>query len=176
MGKFKKATTFGLSSGKVARLLGINAEEGQTETSPSETDMKAELLRDRLAETLSLHEVESAPSKQQTQMTHAIADLAGEPIGNLLLDPSTDLAVIRRIKDHGRRLAQSARSEAERRVAHTVYYAAIGSALVGYGTRITTFSYQELRDSFARLGKESWIPNTMINLLSEACEYCEALM
>ncbi len=55
--------------------------------------------------------------------------LAGEPLGKLLADPSTEPALIRRIKDQARTLSTSAGSKEEHRVANTLYYAALAHAL-----------------------------------------------
>jgi len=174
MAKRKETTTFGLRSEKVARLLRIGAEGNEPKTRPDALELKAELLRDRLAETLSLYDVESAElSKRQTRMSQAIADLAGEPIGRLLLNPKTDLSILRRIKDHGRKLSEAARSVPERHVTNTVYYAAIASAIVHCDTRITAHAFNGLTISFSMLGQEQWIPKAFARLFSKAARICQ---
>ncbi|MHC4520475.1 MAG: hypothetical protein ACYTAS_17950, partial [Planctomycetota bacterium] len=60
MTKRRETTTFDLGSEKVARLLRIGAEGDRSKAKPSELHLKAELLRDRLAETLSLYDPPSA--------------------------------------------------------------------------------------------------------------------
>lgn len=174
MTKRRETTTFDLGSEKVARLLRIGAEGDRSKAKPSELHLKAELLRDRLAETLSLYDPPSADlSTTQTRMSHTMACLAGEPIGRRLLDPATDLAVIRRIKDHGRSLAQTARSKPQRRVANTLYYAAIAAALLFHGARITSHSYADLGKSFRRLADETWISPSLTELFGKASTIIE---
>ena len=169
MAKRKETTTFGLRSEKVARLLRIGAEGNEPKTRPDALELKAELLRDRLAETLSLYDVESAElSKRQTRMSQAIADLAGESIGRLLLDPKTDLSILRRIKDHGRKLSESSKPVPERHVANTIYYAAIAAALLFHDTRITAHSYGDLAMSLHRLASETWMPDSLTSLFGKA--------
>lgn len=174
MTKRRETTTFDLGSEKVARLLRIGAESHRPNTKPSELHRKAELLRDRLAETVSLYDPHPADlSTTQTRMSHKLADLAGEPIGRQLLDPAIDLAVIRRIKNHGRKLAESARSKPQRRVASTIYYAAIAAALLFHGTRITSHSYADLGKSLRRLMDETWISPSLTELFRKASAIIE---
>ncbi|UCD51656.1 MAG: hypothetical protein JSW27_03305 [Phycisphaerales bacterium] len=169
MKEAEKAITFGLDSEKVIRLLQIAAERPQPDARPDEPEVKAELLRDKLAETLSLYEAQSdeLPARQ-TQMACAIADLAGDPIGELLLDPATDLALIRRIKDHGRKISESANSTPERHVGNAIYYAAIAAALLFHGTHITTHSSTDLNKSLQRLASETWISDSLSRLFGKA--------
>ena len=169
MRKREETTTFGLDSEKVARLLQIAADDDRPEAKPDEPEVKAGLLRDRLTETLALYEAQSdeLPARQ-TQMACAIADLAGDPIGELLLDPATDLSLIRRIKDHGRKLSESADSTPERHVGNTIYYAAIAAAFLFHEAQITTHSSDDLKKSLQRLTNETWIPESLGKLFADA--------
>lgn len=170
----KKITTFGMNPEKLARLLNIGSDNKQAETKLDEDEIKAELLLDRLAETLRLD-----PSTRKTlpknlgQLCDTIGALAAEPIRNLLQDPKTDIVLIRKIKDHGKKLSQTAKAEAEHQVANTIYYAAIAYALVFHNLKITTFSYKDLGQSFSLLSKEVWIAEGFQSLFAKASEYCQ---
>jgi hypothetical protein len=138
-------------------------------------EKKAILLQDWLAQTLSSTPSPSGKlSRDQSKLTNTIWALAGAPIRELLQDPKTEIAIIRRIKNYGKKLSMHFKSEAEHHVANTIYYAAIAHGLVFSNLRITNFSYKELRKSFCRLSKENWIPHGLLNLFTKASEYCKA--
>jgi len=171
----KEPTTFGASIEKVVKLLNIGMEK--CETSDDMEQQKADLLSDRLSETLPLYySPEQTPSTKLKRLGQTIAALAGEPIGKLLQDPKTDIAIIRMMKDHGRRLstkAKKAKSEVEHHTANTIYYAAIAHALVNHNIKMTKHSYEDLQQSFDQLSKEEWIPENLRGLFAEAFECCK---
>lgn len=164
-----ETTTFGLDSDKVARFFRIGSEDHEVEGKQTADELKAELLRDRLAETLALYETKTGDvSRSQTRMSKVIGDLAGEPIGAFLSNSKTDLRILRRIKNHGRELSEFARSKPERHVANTIYYAAIATAVLFHDTRITAHSYVDLGRSLRRLVKETWISESLTRLFEKA--------
>lgn len=171
----KESTTFGLSLKKVVKLLNIGSD---ISTAASDTDQqKAGLLSDRLNETLPLFaSTKEKLTKKLERLRRTIEALAGEPIGKLLQDPKTDIAIIRMIKDYGRKLSTHANSEDEHHASNTIYYAAIAHALVYYDLRITKFSYKDLQHSFCHLSQEKWIPEGLLGLFTKASKCCEAKM
>jgi len=168
----KKPTTFGVSLKKVVKLLNIGSDLGST---PGEIDQqKADMLSDRLSDTLPLYySTNQKPASKLRRMGQTIAALAGEPVGKLLQDPETDIAIIRMTKDYGRKLSASAKSETEHHAANTIYYAAIAHALVYHDLKITKYSYEDLQQSFCQLSKEDWIPRDLRELFAKASEYCK---
>jgi hypothetical protein len=171
----KKSTTWGVSPDKIAHLFETCSDTSQTDQNVTLDEKKAILLQDWLAQTFS-----SAPSpsrelsRNQSKLTNTIWALASKPIGELLEDTKTEIALIRKIKDYGKKLSKHAKSEFEHHhVANTIYYAAIAHGLVFSNSRITRFSYKELRQSFCRLSKEGWIPKGLLGLFMKASEYCE---
>ena len=168
----KEPSTFGLSLKKVVKLLNIGSDVSST---PDEIDQqKADLLSDRLNDTLPLYySTKEKTDSRLKRLGQTIAALAGEPIGKLLEDPKTDIAIIRMTKDHGRKLSASAKSEAEHHTANTIYYAAIAHALVCHDLKITKYSYEDLQQSFYQLSKEDWIPRDLRDLFAKASEYCK---
>jgi hypothetical protein len=171
----KDPSTFGLSLKKVMELLNIGSDVHQTQENPEQ--QKADLLSDRLGDTLPLYySTEQRPATKLRRLGQTIAALAGEPIGKLLQDPTTDVSIIRMTKDYGRKLSAGAKSEAEHHTANTIYYAAIAHALVHHNQKISKLSYEDLRESFCQLSREDWIPKNLRDLFSRASEYCEAKM
>ena len=168
----KEPTTFGMSLKKVVKLLKIGSDASST---PTETDQqKADMLSDRLSDTLPLYySAEQKPARRLKRLRQTIAALAGEPIGKLLKDPKTDIAIIRMTKDYGRKLSASAKSEVEHHTANTIYYAAIAHAMVCHDLKITKYSYEDLQHSFHQLSKEGWIPKELRDLFAKASEYCK---
>ena len=171
----KEPTTFGVSLKKVVKLLNIGSDISST---PGETDQqKADLLSYRLSDTLPLYySTNQKPASRLKRLGQTIAALSGEPIGKLLQDPKTDIAIIRMTKDYGRKLSASAKSEAEHHTANTVYYAAIAHGLVCHDLKITKYSYKDLQESFFQLSKEDWIPQSLRDLFTKAFEYCDSKM
>jgi hypothetical protein len=168
-----ESTTFGLSPKKVVDLLNIGTEAGAAASDTNQ--QKADLLSDRLSETLPLYySTEEKSSKRLRRLRQTIGVLAGEPIGKLLQDPKTDITVIRMTKGYGRKLSTRAKFEVEHQTANTIYYAAIAHALVCHDLKITKYSYTNMQQSFCHLSKENWIPKGLLDLFTKASEYCKA--
>jgi hypothetical protein len=160
-------TTFGLSSKKLAQLFTVGSDLPKEEVHINQDDHMDELLRDLLAKPLPMSGQE-VPKEDEIQ--RLITARSKGSIGRFLSDPGTDVALIRRIKDYGRKLSASAKSKEEHRAANALYYLAIAHALVNQGTRISSFSPRQLADSFCRLCKETWIPEDLVGLLKKASE------
>jgi hypothetical protein len=168
----KGSSTYGLSIKKVVELLNIGSD---VPVIADDTDQnKAQLLSDRLNETHPLYySSEDKLSRKLKHLRHTIVVLAGEPIGKLLLDPGTDITIIKMIKDYCRKLSKCAKSEAEHHTANTIYYAAIAHALIFHNLKITRYTYKKLHESFYYLSKENWIPKWLLDLFIRASEYCK---
>jgi hypothetical protein len=170
----KKSTTWGMNPDKIIHLFEACSDTSQADQKADMYEKKAILLQDWLAQTLS-----SAPSpsgelsRDQSKLTNTIWALASAPVRELLQDPKTEIAIIRKIKNYGKKLSRHFKSEAEHHVANTIYYAAIAHGLVFSNLRITNFSYKELLKSFCRLSNEAWIPKGLLALFTKASEYCE---
>lgn len=170
----EESTAFNLSSEQLAHLLGIGSRIGGDENQVDQEQRKAELLRDLLAAKLPADEVllESLPTVVR-RACQELQPLAGESFGNLLQDPGTDITTIRRIKDYSKKLTKAAESEIEHDAAGAIYYAAIAGALVFHEKKITSFSYEELVDSFSVLTKNSWLTPDLARLFRKARKLCQ---
>lgn len=164
-------TTFGASPLGLAGLLGI----GATGNSAAEADQAAaELLRARLDGTLPLDSavidaLPALPERFDTQL----APLGGRPLGQVLADRATDLKTIGVIKEYGKKLAARRDSAADHAAGIVIYYAAIASALLFHGKKITQHSIASLAHSFDLLVAKPWIPPDLLARFAEAKSLCE---
>ena len=135
---------------------------------------KVDMLSRSLSQPLPLDksQIDMLPSALG-QLCHSIGLLAGETISELLNNPSTDIAAIKRLKYYSKELSAQAKSTAENDVAIAIYYASIAHALVFHDRRITRFSYERLESSFRCLVYEIWISKDLSILLKAAGRYCK---
>jgi len=169
----KKSTTFGLTTEKLSNLLKVCAESSNKDVDMETENKKTELLQDRLSETLLSGSLKDSPlSKELTHLCHISGIAAGETIRQLLANPTTDMQLINKIKEHGKILSQNAKTEAEHDTANALYYAAIAHALVYHNTKITKFSYDELEKSLNVFIDKDWISKDLSELFKKAVKYC----
>jgi len=154
---------------RLADLLHIGLEADlQGPLHPDE--QKESLLRARLAGTLPL---EKEALDVLPIVVGQLLPLGGGSLGRALLDADTPLEVLQKIKDHGKRLALAGKSEAEHAAATTVYFAAIASAILFHGHRITTYSYGALAEHFGRLIDKRWMDPKLARHLAKARRKCK---
>ena len=168
------STSFGLEPEQVERLFRIGEDTKGSRRRMRRNQNKGEMLCRRLAEPLPLDksQIDMLPAALG-KLCHTIGLLAGETVENLVLNPSTDMSLIQRIKQYGRGLSARAQSKDEHEVATAIYYAAIGSAVAFRDSRISRFSHQKLATSFSRLSREKWISSELRILFKTAQKYCE---
>jgi hypothetical protein len=155
-------------------LFGIGRDTKDSDQQKGLSRQKADMLSRSLSQPLPLDksQIDVLPSALG-QLCHSIGLLAGEAIGELLSNPSTGIAAVRKIKHYSKQLSAQAKSTAENDVAIVMYYAAIAHALVFHGHRITRFSFERLDNSFSCLIKERWISRDLSVLLKAASKYCK---
>lgn len=168
------STSFGLEPEQVERLFRIGEDTKGFQRSMSRNENKGETLRRRLAEPLPLDksQIDMLPAVLG-QLCHTIGLLAGETVLSLVLNPSTDISLIERIKQYGKGLSARAQSEDEHEIATAIYYAAIASALAFHDVRISQFSHRKLATAFSRLSREKWICGELRVLFKTARKYCQ---
>ena len=169
----KHSTTSGLSPKRLAKLWNIGSDADQAQPDMDESSRKTELLRDLLAAALPSpqykHKSRLACKPDVLSVVNSITD---KTIEELVRNPDSDVALLRKIKEYGKKLSDNAGVKSESHAAIVIYYAAIASALVFHDKRITKFSYKDLGDYFHRFDKEKWIPEGLRSLFSRAAEYC----
>ena len=170
----KEETTYGLSPKHLARLLAIGLEKNDGENKLGDTRTPAEELDEILSRKLSLDP--ATPDSIPVILNRPCGELlpaAGRSMGDVLLDPSTDLAIIRTLKDCGKQLVRLSDTKSKQAAATVIYYAAIASALVFHRQKISRHSYEKLNEAYARLHEKPWIGPKLKHLLKKAEEICE---
>jgi hypothetical protein len=177
-------STWELAADRLARLLEIG-EDHELPQGEREVDaLTGELLRRRLAGPLPFESAAATALDVVLRSSAGPASPAGGPappaarsMGQVLLDPNTNLALLGRIKSWGKKLADRERASTSRRCEHaiglTVYYAAIAAALAFHGEKVTDYSFAELDRSFRMLMDKPWLPPEMSQLLARAGRICQ---
>ena len=167
------STTFGLKPDKLAELWKVGDDVAMNTDTPNQNELRADLLRDRLAQKLPLDQVVARIlPKALSQVCEEIQPFDGNSFGLLLNDPSTDITIIKGIKDNSKKRSQHVSSESEQIVMAVIYYAAIASALVYHGQQITSFSYHELHEKYESLLEHKWLTPDLQSLFREARDRC----
>jgi len=168
-----ESTTFGLNREKLSKLWRMGQDIPQEKGDFDEEQKKAELLHAQLAESLPIEAgMQHLLPNILTVVCRRFKPFVGCSIKDLLLDPETDLLIIKTIKDLQKKRAESACSELQQDVATVVYYAAIASALVYHDVKISKFSYKVLDPTFTELGQNNWLITDLKILFSSAHELC----
>ena len=163
-----------LKSDKLGELLNICSESIPSEYEIDTKSKKAELLHDHLAETLSLEAYKSDLGVEDMANLYQMPGLLNsETIRNLVNNPQTDISLIKRVKNHSKKLSKSAATKLENDVANAIYYVAIASALVFHNLKITQFSYGTLKNTFSKLIKNNWLTPDVAQLFSKAHQVCQ---
>ncbi|MFC1604646.1 hypothetical protein ACFL5F_06425 [Planctomycetota bacterium] len=169
----KDSTTFGLKPDKLAQLWNMEDKMDQGKNEENQNQMKAELLRDKLAQKIPLdHVVAQILPKALAQVCKDIQPFTGNSYGVLLNDPLTDITILTKIKDNNKKLAQHISSETEYDVITVIYYAAIASALIYHDQRITSFSYDHLNDKYTSLLENTWLTSDLREVFQKALNLC----
>ena len=100
--------------------------------------------------------------------------LGGKTLVEILLNPRTDLGLLRAIKECCKRLSSSLDSKDEAAIATTLYYAAMASALVYHDKKITQHSYDMLDEACALLIEKPWMDRELAGLFSRARGLCQS--
>ncbi|MCU0917712.1 MAG: hypothetical protein MUC88_24590 [Planctomycetes bacterium] len=169
----KKSSTFGLPRDQLAELWTLGEDLPPAPAAPGPAPDRTSLLRTHLAESLPLEAgLARLLPKILTAVCEKLQPFAGGCCGVLLVNPQTELSVLRAIKDLHKQRAAAAEVGPLQDVAAAIYYAAIASALVHHAVRITKLSYDSLARSFASLSQSDWLPPDLQTLLTQAHQEC----
>ena len=168
---------FDLSQKQKSRLLSLGLGSKPHKSSTEEIEQKMDMLYDVLTHTLPTDPsvVNSLPAVVR-DLSSGLQSLAGNPIGDLVQDPTTDIATISRIKQYAKDMGTSADSEGKYDVFLVVYYAAIASALLFKHEKITQHSHKDLERFFLSFMKEDWVLDEIKDLLRKAHTHCERIV
>lgn len=146
-----------------------------TENTERAEQTTAALLREQLAGVLPVDKiiVESLPEILD-RLRRELLPLSDRPLGEVLLDPTTAIGALNKLKDYGKKLAARSSSTQEHDSAVAIYFAAIASALVFHGQMISTHSYENLELSFAELVDKPWMSPDLAVLFGKARPFCKS--
>lgn len=168
-----KKSTFGLTPAQLGRLLAVSAWTADSADAMMEDQANARLLQEylnrRLAdEPLFVEEWRSGTSQPAT----GVQPLLNRSVKETLLDPHCDLAVLKAIKDHSKRLSAMVASGSQTLIAATIYYGAVASAMVYHDQRISQYTYENLGARFLALTQRSWVDRELQELFTLAAAAC----
>jgi len=170
----KEDTTHGLNPEQLARLLALGLQNSNAQGDLDDSGTPANVLKEMLATKLPLDPAlpDSLPALLKRPCDD-IAAAAGRTLRDLLLDSTTDLAVIKTLKDYGKELVRCGGPDAKQAAATVIYYAAIASALAFHQHKISRHSYERLQEAYADLAQKPWIPSDLKNLFKRAHTACQ---
>ena len=170
----EKSQDFDLNRHQKSRLLSLGVGSKSRKPCTDTVEKKEDMLYDILIRTLPIEPlvVESLPSVIKG-LSSRLHSLAGQPIGELLKNPATDIDTIRKIKQYAKESGTATDSEDEKDVFLAVYYAAIASALIFHNEKITQHSYNDLEQFFSSFMEKDWIIEEIKGLFRKAWIHCK---
>lgn len=155
------------------RLLRLGLHSSLETADQAYSKNRADLLLDVLASKLPTDPalIETLPTVLRS-LSEELQSVSGKPLGALLQNPETKIALIRRIKDFAKELGTSSKDDIEREVALALYYAAIANALVYHNVKISQHDYAKLAQSFETLCEHDWVPPNLCKLFKKAQQSC----
>jgi len=173
----KRKSIYGLSPGQLTRLLDVSAKATQPVDLMSEDQTRSALLRERLDRRLSDDRLlQEALGTARGQSESGFRTLLDRSLREVLLTPGGDPVLLRALKDEGKRLSGRIASGHENQIGVALYHAAIASALVHQGQRITRYSYEVLERHFSTLAEQIWMVGELRTLFAQAAADCQRRM
>ena len=149
--------------------LGLDRDDDKVDRTAARADRLLDTLASKMPVDPALLEMLPAVLRDLSEQLESVSGL---PLGDLLLDPQTKVATIRRVKDYAKDLGAASRDQAERDVALAVYFAAIAGALVYHEVKISQHTYSSLEQSFEKLSGEKWVSPGLSRLFRKARRRC----
>ena len=160
-----------LNDGQKTRLLSLGLERDDPAAAPNEDEQKGDLLRDLLRCALPWETVTPSTAAGVGPSCGGLRTVAGPPLGELLRDPATDLAVLKRIKEYAKALGKNTKSGIERDVFVAVYFGAIAAARVYHNERVTEHADKKLVRFLHSFAQAAWMPADLAGLFVQAAEH-----
>ncbi len=168
-----RKSTYGLTPQQLARLLDVSAHAPESKVVLSEDQTRnallCEYLSRRLATDPPLREVLLHASGRSESQVQSLLDRS---LRDALLHPGSDRTLLRVLKDHSKKMFSQITSGQEHVIGTAIYHAAIASALVHHGQRITQYPYEDLERHFAALANKTWMACELKALFLQAVEIC----
>ncbi len=165
----ERDSTYGLQADQIADLLDMARAEEPTDPAPPD---RAELLRECLAGPAPAEALAQAdPSLVLQRMLQDVSGPGPRSLSEMLTQPTTDLAMVQRLKEHAKRAAASELAE-DQSLPVTIYYAAIAAGLRFHDAKITNHPHAALADSFADLAGKRWMTPELQTHFAQAEKLC----
>jgi len=162
-----------LTDRQKTRLLHLALSPSAPSEPPDEDEERGDLLHDILRCSLPLRaEPPEGSPLAETASAHSLRSVVGPPIGELLQDPKTSVAVLKEIKQYAKARGSQAAADHEKDVFLALYFAAIATARVFHNRWITQHSHARLTEFFDSFAQASWVPGNLTDLLRQASGLC----
>lgn len=161
-----------LNDGQKTRLLSLGIEPDRPVAMPDGDEQRGDLLCDILRHPLP-PDGQAEPADVAEQSCVPFQSIAGPPLRELLLDPKTDVVVLRKIKEYAKTMGKKAGTDVEKDVFLAIYLAAIAAARLFYADRITEHSDANLTRFFEFFGRQPWMPTVLVGLFRKARSSCQ---
>jgi hypothetical protein len=169
-----RKSTYGLKLEQLADLFSIGIEEEESMDEICDDERIAALLHDQLSAALPKGSfLLDSLLVTMGRLGCDTRSLAGKSLGEVLLDPRSDIGLLQAIKDYSKELSCSLVSEAETVVATTIYYASLASSLLHHNKKLTQYSYKALAQRFAMLIEKKWMAPQLVKLFTRAIKVCQ---
>ena len=155
-----KSSTFSSSARGLAQLmqLGVSTESAPTQAAEAKQILDV-LLTTKFCDICSgIKQADKA----------AMAGFASNTVGELLLRSDVPVDILTCIKDYSKQQTTIRASAAVQEVAVAVYYAAIASALVFDGVKISRHSYEDLCKGWQALSRKPWLAPDLVKHFAQA--------
>lgn len=163
-----------LTSEHKTRLLSLGLSPAEDLEDVDEDERRTDILYDMLAGTLPVSPLtkDALPPLLRGQ-SESLSSVAGQPIGELVQNPHTDISAIRRIKDFAKESGTAATSKVESDAFLVLYYAAIANALLFHDVKISRHSWTDLAQYFHSLTETTWVLPELKGFFLKAHTYCQ---
>jgi hypothetical protein len=168
-GMAKDTDSLDLTDRQKTRLLHLALGPSDAAKPRNEDEEKGDLLHDILRCSLPLRDGPHEGSRADaTASSQGLRSVVGPPIGELLQDPKTSVAVLKEIKRYAKARGTQAASEREKDVFLAIYFAAIAGALVYHGEHISEHKGTDLARFFGYCVSAEWTPGGLRELFERA--------
>jgi hypothetical protein len=170
----KDTDSLDLTDRQKTRLLHLALGPSDPGEPRGEDEERGDLLHDILRCFLPLRAgLREGSRAAATASCQGLRSVVGPPIGELLQDPKTSVAMLKEIKQYAKARGSQAASEREKDVFLAIYFAAIAAAIVFHAGRITEHANRDLARFFRSCGHTTWMPPNLVELFMRARERCE---
>ena len=158
-----------LNDQQKTRLLSFGLEPDRPAGLPDGDEQRGDLLCDILRGPLPMKRPgHNGACADAGGFCRGLRTVAGAPLGELLQNAKTEIAVLRRIKEYAKTRGKGAGSDVEKDVFLALYFAAIAAALVFHDKCVTEHRSRDLSVFLNAFAQARWVPLHISELLRRA--------